>query len=317
MAEAIVDEKTLKVTLDNDGLVWVLNGDGIPQPTKCDTEAFLKSWRIEANERIRLPGTAQNAKLIVELYEQRLRGAFDSLQVCSPLCCESADERKDPAVVLLSMRQFSPAKSLGGWHEFGLKDLPSYMMAAHFFKHDDATPETLMLLRGHPAYSALSFAACLDEQAIARLIGTVIDPRWYVDPNDPDRNSRYEQFLCLNPKSVSQANHQDATWRTHKYRLVQDCWQIQEPEKELLKCPAPRLFIWRAFYQAGCNIKGDLTASKHFAHFVRQVWTQAVYNGPGPERLFVPKYFFFRDDEVKAYEEYMAEQKLKQKDDHV
>ena len=311
MSKLTTDEKILKVTVDGEGFVWTLNGDGTPQATKKDTVEFLKSWMVDANETVRIVGTPINAKLTLDLFEMRLRGVFESLQVCSPMCCENAEERKDPAILLHSMRTYNRPPSLGGWHEFDLKDTPSYILAQHFRTQDSLTPEMQGVLRNHPAYDAVAFATELDEESLARLFGFLIDPRWYVDPNDPDRTSRYEQFLCLNPKSVAQANHQDATWRTNRCRLVQDCWKKRHNPQATEKSLYPRLFIWRVWLSQGGNFKGDLAASKHLAHFVRQAWAQAMYNGPLSDRLFVPKYFFFCEDEHKAYEDYLAQLKLK------
>lgn len=298
----VVDTEFLKVTVDDQGVVWCLSGDQMPRCSGLRVPQFLESSVLGPDVSVRMVGSAANAELLIDLFERKLRGGLHGLQVCSPLCCESAAERKDPELLLYSMRSFGLPPSLGGWHEFDIKDYYSYALASHFHRALAAGEYTRKLLGGHPVWPALSFIAGLDIDACARLLATVIDPRWYIDASgDPNRGSKLEQYLGLNPKTQANLDRGNSPQQS-RCRLVLACWKTEDPKKPI----GPRFFLWRAWAARGGGTKGDLVASKLFIAYLRQVWAQAVCNGPQASRLFVPEHFFVNADEVMAYREHMA-----------
>jgi hypothetical protein len=299
MVNTILDSDILKVTSAEDGVIWYLEGSGMPHYSGVDAATFLESSIFRTAACVRVIGTASNARLILQLYGHKLNNVLRSLEVCSPLCCESAEDRRDPEVTLYNMRSFTAPGSLGGWHEFGPKDIFSYTLAAHFHTTDKVGDDQRKMMALHPAWPALSFVAGVDQDACAQLIGTLIDPRWYIDTDDPDRCSKLEQFLGLNPVVQGELEHKNQE-RHRNYRVVLKCWKNGSPPGRLQDL-TPRHFLWRAWHSKTGGHKGDLVASKFFVSYLRAVWTDAICAGTKAGRLFVPEYFFLRPDEAKAY----------------
>jgi hypothetical protein len=301
MGKIATDTATLKVTC-HQGLIWYLRGDGMPANSRQSVYDFMSSQTLADADTVRVAGTSGNANLLVELYEQRLRGRFSSLQVGSPLCCESADGRRDPEVLLFAMRRFSLPPSLGGWHEFNLKDYSSYLMAAELLRHKHVTDLMRQNLRGHPTWPSLSFVEGIDVDACCLLISVILDPRWYVDTNgNPNSGSRLEQYLGLSPKTQAAVARGDKSWRADHCQIVMNCWRRQSDPISVSM--SSRSFLWRTWAEKGKGVKGDLAASKHFIAFLRLTWIQAMSEGPQMPYLFVPNYFFDsrRPDETTAY----------------
>jgi len=298
----VIDTEFLKVTVDGRGVVWFLSGDQMPKCSHLLIEEFLKSDLLDEDTAVRTVGTAVNADLLLGLYDRKLRVGLRSLQVCSPLCCESAEDRKDPELLLYSMRSFGLSPSLGGWHEFDLKDYYAYSLVSHFHRTLDVGEYTRRLLVGHPVWPYLSFIAGLNLDACTRLLAIIIDPRWYIDVAvDPDRGSKLEQYLGLNPK-IQLTLDRGRSCQHERFRTVLSCWKTEDPKKPI----GPRYFLWRAWAARGGGSKGDLVASKLFVSYLRQTWSKAVCNGPQADHLFVPEHFFVNADEVMAYREHMA-----------
>lgn len=303
MTSLAVDCKSLKLTVAENGDVWVLEGDGMPVCTGLSVDEFIAhdGW-----ERLRVVGTAANAHLILRLYA-RAKGR-QPVEVCSPLCCESAEDRRDPEVLLYSMRFFEGAPSVGGWHAVGSRDIPSYLLAAHFQKNETVGPQQLQAFSVHPAYPALSFVQGIDSDACCHLLAEIVDPRWYIDLGDPDRGSRLGQFLGLNPRTQAGVGREEESWRHDRCKRVLTCWRTGSPPGRLQEL-GPRQFLWRVWHARGGGVKGDLAGSKLFVAFLRAAWTDAVCQGPKAGHLFVPEIFFQHEDEAKAYREHLQARK--------
>jgi hypothetical protein len=300
MANAVLDSDVLKITLSEQGHIWFLEGNGMPHQSGVDATTFLESAVFRAAAHVRMVGNAANAKLILQLYGHKLDNRIRSLEVCSPLCCDSPDDRKDPEVMLYQMRNFWLPGSLGGWHEFSHHDLFSYMLAAHFHEHDNITVEQRKVMTVHRLWPCLSFIDGIDLDSCARLVGALVDPRWYIDADDPDRNSKLEQFLGLNPKT--QCESEKGGDKQSYYKLVLKCWKTGSPPGQLSL--NARHFLWRAWHSKGGGPKGDLIASKFFVAYLRATWTSLVCNRAHAGRLFVPEYFFLRSEEARAFREH-------------
>jgi hypothetical protein len=289
----LADADTTKLTVGPDGLVWCLAGCGLP---RCS------GWRAdEAARRLgegpfRVAGLRDNAALLLSLYQRGRCKTTTCTEVCSPLCCESAECRRDPEVLLLRMRSFNVPPSLGGWHRFGRKDVVSYLMACGIDHSGGVGPQVTMLLPSHPAWPALSFVQCLGRTAVCGLLAEVLDPRWYVDLGDPDRGAKLEQYLGLNPYDMS---GQSAV-KKRRRDLVQSCWcghTVPRPHE----LTGPGQFLWRHWHARGGGAKGYLATSKLFVAYLRAVWANAVCDGPHAGHLFVPEHFFTTAEEAAAY----------------
>ena len=307
------DMESLKLTVDLKGIVWELRGSNMPHSTKMDVITFLNDYRLQHDESIRMVGTASNAPLLVELYQRRVtKTAFSSLEVCSPLCCTDPEDRVDPEVMLFSMRKFRRPPSLGGWHEFDLKDFPSYYLSCYFADRAAAMelkPTTNKwpanypheLVYHHPAWAYLSFVEGLKIEAAAELIANLLDPRWYVDssPNGCD-GDRMEQYLGLYPGITKGSDSK----RQRRYQIVLNCWKNSDYSPA--KMDGPNGFIWRTWAAKGGGEKGDIAAGKHLVNYLRLTWTMALCSGPQSQHLFVPKYFFDQVDEIEAFQHHVT-----------
>jgi hypothetical protein len=314
MATIVADEKTLKLVVDTQGIVWYIQENGLPTNAKCGVDCFLETSSVlQSADYVRVIGIPNHAGLIHKLYEKKLKQEFAVLQVGTPMCCVSADDRRDPELFLYYMRKLDRPPSLGGWHDFDLRDLSSYLLADHHFLSDE--PANSLHVRCHPAWPALSFVDGLNEAAVAKMLAAIVDPRWFIDGNAPDKLDRYEDFLQLNTKSIGQAAHQDATWRSNRSKMVLQCWKnlIFKSGQKMIN---PRHFVFRAWADKGGGHKGELEGCKTFARFLWAVWTQAMYIGPRSDRLFIPEHFFSRPDEVLAYKTHLEEQNKKHGDDN-
>jgi hypothetical protein len=290
------DLQAVKVTTDPAGLVWYLDGLHLPQPTRLSVDEFLKQPLPWGPARlVRAPGMARNARLLLAIYREIMAGntLFSGLEVCSPLCCVNTEQRNDPAVLLFKTRSFDPPVSVGGWHSFGPEDLRAYLLA--YFQQNELPgdqDDVAEVLHSHPAWRALSFVAGLNTAAAAQLLGLIIDPRWYIDPADPDQTNKLPQFLGLDPRAQAQqtAGNIDPGGRAERNRLVLSCWKTGEPPQPTELRPGQ--FLWKVWYAKGGGARGDLAASKRLVDYLRQTWTAALCRGAQAARLFVPEFFF-------------------------
>ncbi len=300
------DVDAVKLTADAAGVVWTLDGDGVPKCTKKHWDEFLTLQDGKSVRALRVPGFASNAPLLLGLQVQLKKGLHSSLEVCSPIACAAPGEGAD--VQLYKARACALRRSVGGWHPFNDLDGLAYglsMYASGGLPWED--DKVAMLLEPHPLYRSLTFISGMDWRSLGFLVGTILDPRFYVDPAEPDAPPvRLAQFLGVEVKT--QAEHPSSTVRGARYGAVLKCWQGGgEPKPDNL---SPGHFLWRTYFAKGGGQKGVLAASRRMVDFLRQTWTAALCtSGQGP-RLFVPKYFFSEDEEIDAYEKHLAKQDL-------
>lgn len=291
------DTQVLKLTLGPDGEVWYLDGDRLPCRTGLGWDEFAAGPVRRNAEQVRVVGVPANASLITSLYELKLKDELASVAVCSPLVCSAAADRTDPEKVLFNMRRWNIAGTIGGWHEVVRADYVAYAMVA--LARGGASMDRLMaFLPEHPAARPLSFA-CHDAVALVNLLVQVVDPRWFVDLDVPDRPAKLQAFLGLDPQVERYGARRPA--QRGRNRDVRSAW-MSGPEIEQAGGYFKR---FRAELVAGgeSEWKADLRTGQRFAVFMRQVWLDALYpmpNGWG-EPLFVPGHFFRRRAEEMAF----------------
>jgi hypothetical protein len=292
MASPVVtDDLVLKVHTGPDGRVWVLDGDRRPEDSGLLPEAFALDRAFD-RERVRVLGLPGDVSLAVQLYALARTGRrTGTVEVASPLAVRGTRRRAAPVSVLMDMRQWVVRPSVGGWTEFGADHFVSFSLALATRRRAQAG-EIAELLARHPAWGAVSLVPHLDGMALAHLIGQVLDPRFFVDPDEPDRLSKLEAFLGLDPK-VAQTGGRTAgcNERYARYRLLLEAWKRDDPgPAEAGRNPA--LFVWRAYYAAGGGPKGDLCAGRRLAHYLRHTWLDGLYPGRPHDPLFSPDMFF-------------------------
>lgn len=308
---AVTDEVALKIHTDEDGIVWYSLGIGGVHNTGLIADTFLLQPVLHGfGIRARLLGTPRNAELITQLYLRRRKNEVVSVEVAGPNICESPDELRDPALVLLRMRGTQLSSACGGWHPVNEKDFLTYALLARMqrthFQFDTATQA---YLQAHPVYHAMTLIPTLDPERLAQLLIDIIDPRWYVDRRAPERASKLELYLGLTPRIQAAVSNPDAllkrprelrcavalgTWKTQSYHDV----DTQDPKN----------WLYRVYAAAGGGPRGDLRATQAMIRYLRYNWLDALERRPGVrDGLFAPELYFRTPAEIETYREHMKQ----------
>lgn len=309
MKSSSADTRALKVHQDTEGRIWYLNGEGVPEQTDHTWRDFMQQPIMQKAKHIRLIGSQENAKAIVQLYARRKDHSLEKLEVCSPMVCLTAQERNNPETALYNMRNWNWASSIGGWHEVTEKDYASYLLAFEIqkakYKIDDNVRRVIKI---HPAWAALSFITHLNVDNLCVLLGLLLDPRWYIDFDDPNSSAKLKAFLGLTPKHQKASKDGDTTTvHAGRCKLVLDTWKTSDNEPSNIHHPSN--FLWRTWCHHNKSETGELRASQSFITFLRHTWSDALYPKQS-EPLFIAKYFFKHEEEALAFDHHMKNFKV-------
>lgn len=302
------DEITIKLHTAASGHVWYAKGISPPTNSNQIVDEFMLSPVLAGMGLcVRVLGTPQNAELISALYLRRYKGEIRALEVAGPQMLHATDN--DPQLVIIAMRSLTRPPACGGWHALSMLDYPTYAMLARMrrtnFVFDDAASTYYHL---HPAYKALSFIPVIDSAEVAKLLTTIIDPRWYVDLRLPERTSKLELFLGLTPKiQMRVSNSTQILKRAREFRCanVLACWKTVASNAADLTAPAN--FLYRVHKLAGGGAKGDLRASQAFVRYLRHNWLAGLEDRLGvKDGLFAPDLFFKSPAEIESYTQHVA-----------
>lgn len=304
------DEAAIKLHTAKDGVVWYAAGIASPRPSGQVTDLFLLSPVVnKLGLRVRILGTHENAELITALYLRRRKNDVISIEVAGPNICESHDELLDPELVIHRMRATSMASSCGGWHTVNDADYLTYALIARMQRTGDAfDATTAAYYHAHPVQRALSFIPTLSNENAARLLKTIVDPRWYVDRRAPEHNGKLALYMGLTPDVQKRVS--DSTKLIHRSRdlrcgLVLETWKNQHPGS--VDLADPRNFLYRVHKSAGEGVRGDLRASQAFLRYLRYNWLAVLERRTGTrDGLFAPDMFFKTPGEQEAYNQHMA-----------
>lgn len=281
---AAAPSTTIAAHVGRDGLAY--SDRGLASPVGLFAAA------ADPGTRVRLLGARGNVPLALALHRRGIGvelgypGTHDW-----PACIADG-----PGVVVAACAggQFdSLAASVGGWRPMTDADAVAYAMAARFDSGGDADDATMALFATHPAYPALSFIPHLDLRRAARLVATILDPRWFVDPETPDRLSRLKCFLGLVGDRPP-----GSPGRRSRRALATDAWKSTPALPAAVK--EPGYFLWR--HWAACDgehRRADLKTSCLFLDYLKATWLDAAKQCP--DRLFVPGHFFGRDATAAAW----------------
>lgn len=294
--------------VDEDKKIWLSENNQMP--VMCAGDYYsLEPKLFREDSVVKLIASTDNIPLILSLYNKKLKGDIQSLQICSPII---AHNKKTEIAMMDTCHWKGWPASLGGWHEFSEDDYPSYYLANYFATNSKLATLGVFdeVLKAHPAWKGLSFISHLNMDKCARLLATILDPRWFIDIKEPDKNSRIENFLGLKPsilsKTKSLSNSQSRQIRN--CRLVLESWKMGRPTSDS-EYNQPDNFLWRIHALEGCNEKADIRVSQVFITFLKAVWLDAIYckskTSLYMDRLFVPMYFFNKQDEIDAFKQHM------------
>ena len=315
----ITDDSVLKLHTDAKGVIWYLDGDRPPRSTSLDPLEFSMGTTLRTDAVVRVLGTHENAPLIEILHNLRLQGKLARVELASPMSCSTSSRlRGDPESVLQDMRRWKAAPSQGGWHELTAGEYASYaLLLAGETEGQEAADA---ILANHPAWPCLAIIPHLSVPHLCGLISMILDPRYFVDQQDPDRLSKLESYLGVEPSIASEPEGSPVR---HRYDVVVRCWKGSQPtEQELATKP---YFIWRTYLSGTSKpprsrtdddkvgegdkvasrddkeydehyrrARGEVRACQKFLSYLRHTWMDALYrlhNRRG-EPLFEPDFFF-------------------------
>ncbi len=310
----VQEDQILKMQLAGNGQLWY--SDGVENPTVApDRSGFVSNLAEKDSLHVRVLGTAENAPLIVDLYQHccspRRSG---KLEVASPLTCESQRERSTPTIALYRMRQCLLPPSLGGWHQVDELDYPAYAVAAQLEKDGGFTDHTKRLLLTHPVLHDLTFIPTLDLEATAFLLSMILDPRWFVDFKNPYRLSKLRMYLGLTPRYMRQVAAGEVNCdRALRCRTALQAWKGNHP-RYAVNTANPANFLWRRFEYAwrqkgltNGRAHGLLRATQAFVTFLARTWQQQLVSKSQQQlEMFVPE-SLLRGAEVDAYKQHAAQ----------
>ena len=324
---ATSDAVALKLHVGTTGNVWYVDGELPPVDSRVSVDEFIASSVCVRADAIRVLGSPVNTELLVRLFELQDKQDF-IFELASPLACPLEVDRCNPEHALYYMRQFEYPPSLGGWHEASAEERVSYDLLQEL-NHDPLnvaiTERARDLFDSHVASHALKFIRTIDTDAACRLLAIIVDPRWYIDFNYPDRASKLESFLGLLPDVASRVLQESLpvadtkpTRRSNRHRqrcrIVMATWQWQDErlvnirmenngestESSLGKLPGD--FLWRIWDRHGRGVQGVLRACSTLVVYLRATWLNRLYQySRQGDPIFCPEYFFRTEEEIEAY----------------
>jgi hypothetical protein len=308
----VLDEQIIKLHTADNGHVWYARGIEPPVNSELVVDAFLNSSVISGfGVTVRILGLPQNAELLSALYLRRHKNEVRAVEVAGPNVLHAMIELQDPATVLRRMRSVDISLAAGGWHTVSTHDYPTYAMLARMLRTNfvfDAPAKAYFQI--HPARKAALFIGTLSEPETAKLLTTIVDPRWYVDRRSPDRSGKLELFLGLTPQV--QARVSSATCilqRQREFRCanVLAAWKTKPVEEVDLHDPSN--FLYRIYVAAKGGVRGDLRGSQAFIRYLRYSWLEVLNTRKGAhDGIFVPSMFFKTPAECLSYSEHMQKQ---------
>lgn len=307
MSKPLVDQTTLKLHTAADRYVWFSDGIRLPVCSGLQVADFATALLQQPGViHGRVLGTQQNAQLITLLHQQARAG--DTLEVASPLLCEAHHASVRPERVLQQMRLCQSPASRGGWHLLTALDAPAYSLVYQLQQDAHFSDRVGDCLRTHAAWRPLSFIERVQPAQVAWLLSFIVDPRWFIDQQHPQRAAKLRAYLGLTPATLRLALTRDISADSCLPPVVGRCravigtwWQSQRPRGSELDLPGN--FLWRVYTHADDHFKGVLRACQHLVNYLRNAWLALLAKR---SELFMPECFFKTNAEVEAYQAHMA-----------
>lgn len=287
-------DEILRVHLDAAGDLWLGQFGVCAARANKPWKEFLRHDVLGQAECLHVEGSAVNAPLIAALFERRAK-RHKPLRIVAVQ--PSGSNR--PESILHQLWQ--PCLGAARAHEVGPREYATYALIAAAQEARCLTTKVRYLLARHPARPALDFVSHLDDRYAVQLLAEIVDPRWYLHPDHPNRPSRLYSYLGLRPgtfrrlfaRQVSPAEAGRAV-RAHA------CWRAWCGEGQVAPADIeePRRFLWRIARRGPADL-GYLRATQVFLRFVTLVWLQGL--APAGQRVFDPESFFKRPAEVEEY----------------
>lgn len=293
------DDYPLFLHLDDEKQVWTGRAGGrSPSRTRLDIWEFIDSANLSGS--VRIVGGYENAELVSAILHHAKYNPDLKVFLGSPRLAPGGFGIQDTLHAIAAAPNY-PA-SLGGWRVAGPVDLLSYELAE--CARDANCPVPLDTVRQHPLWAAAKFIPTISDEWLGRFIGNVLDPRWYIDRENPDRHSALYAYLGLRPKTFEDCLAGNMTGRNFSCWATYCCWMPRSVEvvKEL-DMRNPRNFLFRVFasHVARSRAVAAVRASQILVSYLRGMWLCHLA-GPGQaDPLFSAEQFFLREEERQAF----------------
>ena len=297
----------LRVHTDAGGIVWCERSGSRAHYTGFSPEEFVTKNVFRTAPVVRAVGSAENSRLLLAMYEKHKKApvlAKRNIWLASPAICPTANLRADPVEVLRRMGQpDATARISANWHLMRAVDFNAHLLRMVVDRDWDThgiTEKARVIFQYHPAFVALSFLESVHWGSTIKTLSLILDPRWYVHAERPNRLSKLMRFLGLTPRNFSDSTSAPKSLNFDRGTFVVDSWF----KGEAVNYDSPRNFLWRIFRYHGGGEKGKLRASEEFIRFVALHWLQDLSHSKN--RLFDPALFFKTREEIKAYNDHLS-----------
>lgn len=304
---------TIRLHLDESNRLWL---EGAASTLFMVEKPFEEpSWlsRVQSAKTLRVLGFQRNARLIKTLYEaQRNYQLACTVQAGTPTICPKRLQ-SDPAMVLQHMQQLVCSPSMGGWHEVSEAEYRAYCLTAavnDMASDPDFGDRLRLLIADHPTWRALSFLPIREMFSTARMLAEIVDPRWYVDHQHPNRKAKLLVFMGLTPKIVDDVltERPISSQAMQRAQWLIESWAgsipLESPPRHYMNEPSK--FLYRTCWQKGGGSTGVLRASQRYLSFLREIWLDSLQSPQQNDPLFEPAHFFETPAECRAFKMHCA-----------
>jgi hypothetical protein len=279
----------------HEGIVWQARGNKLPSTTGMAPMEYART--LPADAIVRVAALRDNDELIALLGVRATTEHDFKLQI-GRLSVINWQQVKacGPAHLLMTVQSARyGTTSTGNWRSYTPHDMAQAALAMAVASDDNAM--IMVAMANHPVYSAMSFVKPLDFKALAALVVAIRDPRWHIDPEDPDSDARLMRYLGL----VPERNSRRTGGQRENYALAKRAWRAGFDG--VVDGRAPGSFVWRRWAAiSGPPHVADLAATGFFVSYLRTAWLDAVShrsNAEGFQGPLVPS-IFFQDEPVTA-----------------
>lgn len=310
MKPSAIDD-VLRIHVDDSGVVWCGTLGILSLRTGLSVGQFILSEVFRDTLRIRLLGCAANAPLICAIHNHQIKhgrhGIKDSIRICSPAMF-TRRQLQEPTIVLQRLWQPTSEILQASSFELQIHDVCAYQLLAQLQgeQYWHVTSTVLQTAQMHPGWAAASFPFTSDVEAVARLLGHIVDPRWFLHPTRPNRLTRLYQYFGLSPK-----NCDNVLKAQRPHRMPEDRWaRLQNAVKAWTGGKTPEEIdytqtnnhLWRIYRSRGGG-KGLHNATCHYLRMIALSWLQLLVR---PVRtIFLPSMMLDSEEEI-AYRRHAA-----------
>jgi hypothetical protein len=281
---------SLRLQATRDGDIWFSVDGSVPAVYREGLVAIREGCWVPGHKATELKirellvsSMPVNADIILEMRNGLQAGVLEEAYLTPPISAScpvgwlSAPTLDQRAITTLLLSNYEKKPSLGGKRRLHWADLITYKISQLCQVEDPNWIELAAFAVNHPAWPALTFMPKSNKLAAAKLIGLIIDPRWYVDQKNPDRSKKLMSAFGLgrdgygNMLSYSKSALPLGV-NVKSSAAVLSTWYCDEEQLVAQDSVFSKRFPWYAYYGAKDPAKGLLRASRFLLKTVCSVW---------------------------------------------